>query len=249
MGANISDDSIKPSITVVTVVYNDVGGISETIKSVLEQDYNNIYYVIVDGCSDDGTLEAIEGNRHYIDAYISEPDKGISDAFNKGVALSKEGSYVIFLNSGDVFLDKHTVTRVAHKLNERIDILSARVVVEKSKLIPPFKVTIKARTYKRLMVAHQGLFVRKEILQGEGGFNVGLKVRMDFDLLFRLVDKYKWDYYQEPVVKYSLDGVSSLNFYGFWKEGFEVAKANKASIFVKMELIFRFLVNLVKRLV
>lgn len=233
----------QPVITVVTVVYNDVDGISSTIESVLRQDYPNIYYVIIDGGSDDGTLDIIKSHQKNIDHWVSEPDKGISDAFNKGIFFSRNDSYVVFLNSGDEFFNNSTVSSVASHLNNDVDVFSARVVAENEKIIPPFKVLQESRDYKKLMVAHQGLFVKKHVFLFEGGFDTDIKIRMDFDFLFRTIGKYRWLYIEDPVVKYGLDGISSSQIECFWKEGFSVAKKNNATILVKAELLSRFFVK------
>jgi len=89
-------------VTVVTVVYNDAAHIARTVESVLAQDYPALEYVVVDGASSDGTLAAIEPWRARIDRLVSEPDRGIYDAMNKGVQLAT-GEFLVFMNSGDVF--------------------------------------------------------------------------------------------------------------------------------------------------
>ena len=93
----------KPLVTVVTVVYNNAETIEETIRSVLYQTYDNVEYIIIDGGSDDGTLEIIKSYNDSIDYWISEPDKGIYNAMNKGIPLAR-GQYINFLNADDHYL-------------------------------------------------------------------------------------------------------------------------------------------------
>jgi len=100
-----------PKLTVITIVYNNVRDIERTIKSVLNQTHKNIEYIIIDGKSTDGTLEVIEKYKTHISKIVSETDKGIYDAMNKGLALAK-GDYVLFMNSGDEIYDEHTVEDV-----------------------------------------------------------------------------------------------------------------------------------------
>jgi len=100
-----------PKLTVITIVYNNVRDIERTIKSVLNQTHKNLEYIIIDGKSTDGTLEIIEKYQTSISKIVSEPDKGIYDAMNKGLALA-EGDYVLFMNSGDEFYDDHTIEEV-----------------------------------------------------------------------------------------------------------------------------------------
>ncbi|MDQ1141074.1 glycosyltransferase family 2 protein [Pedobacter agri] len=97
-----------PKLTVITIVYNNVRDIERTIKSVLNQTYKKIEYIIIDGKSTDGTLAIIEKYRSKVSKIVSEPDKGIYDAMNKGLAIAT-GDYVLFMNSGDEIYDEHTV--------------------------------------------------------------------------------------------------------------------------------------------
>ena len=90
----------KPKLSVITVVFNDVRHIERTLLSVLDQTYDNIEYVIIDGASNDGTLDVIKRYQHRVAKLITEPDKGIYDAMNKGLAAAT-GDYVVFMNSGD----------------------------------------------------------------------------------------------------------------------------------------------------
>ncbi|MCX3264129.1 glycosyltransferase family 2 protein [Pedobacter agri] len=97
-----------PKLTVITIVYNNVRDIERTINSVLNQTYPKIEYIIIDGKSTDGTLAIIEKYRSKVSKIVSEPDKGIYDAMNKGLAIAT-GDYVLFMNSGDEIFDEHTV--------------------------------------------------------------------------------------------------------------------------------------------
>ena len=98
-------DKISYKVTVVTVVFNDAAHIESTMLSVIGQTYKNIEYIVIDGKSNDGTTDLIKRYSDKITKWISEPDKGIYDAMNKGLALAT-GDYVIFMNSGDKFIDK-----------------------------------------------------------------------------------------------------------------------------------------------
>lgn len=100
-----------PSLSVITVVYNHVDGIERTMRSVLEQTYPHIEYIVIDGQSTDGTLEKIKACSDQIDRWVSEPDKGIYDAMNKGLAMAT-GTYVLFMNSGDEIWSRNTVEKI-----------------------------------------------------------------------------------------------------------------------------------------
>ena len=102
----------KPLISIITPVLNDARFMEQTIKSVINQDYKNIEYIIIDGGSTDGTLDIIKKYADKIDLWVSEPDKGIYDAQNKGVFKAK-GKYFAVLNSGDYYAGKDVVSKVA----------------------------------------------------------------------------------------------------------------------------------------
>jgi len=101
----------QPTLSVITVVYNNAADIERTLLSVINQTYPNIEYIVIDGASTDGTLQIIEKYTNKIAKLISEPDKGIYDAMNKGLALAT-GDYVIFMNSADEFYSAETVANV-----------------------------------------------------------------------------------------------------------------------------------------
>lgn len=101
----------KPKLSVITIVYNNVRDIERTVLSVLNQTYPNIEYLIIDGASNDGTLEILKKYEDRLSKMISEKDKGIYDAMNKGLALAK-GDYVLFMNSGDEIYAPDTVEKI-----------------------------------------------------------------------------------------------------------------------------------------
>lgn len=100
-----------PKLSVITIVYNNVKDIERTMLSVLNQTYKNIEYIVIDGASTDGTLNIIKNYKNRLAKLISEKDKGIYDAMNKGLALAT-GDYVLFMNSGDEIYEIHTVAKV-----------------------------------------------------------------------------------------------------------------------------------------
>ena len=102
---------MKPVLSVITIVYNNVRDIERTMLSVLNQTYHAIEYIVIDGASTDGTLDIIKQYKNRITKLISEKDKGIYDAMNKGLAIAT-GDYVIFMNSGDEFYATDTVAKV-----------------------------------------------------------------------------------------------------------------------------------------
>ncbi|RZJ57693.1 MAG: glycosyltransferase [Flavobacterium sp.] len=102
---------MQPKLSVITIVYNNVKDIDRTMLSVLNQTYPNIEYIVIDGASSDGTLEKVKQYEQRLSLLVSEPDKGIYDAMNKGLALAT-GDYVLFMNSGDELYAPDTVAEV-----------------------------------------------------------------------------------------------------------------------------------------
>jgi glycosyltransferase involved in cell wall biosynthesis len=101
-----------PSITIVTVCLNSARSIEGTLRSVLAQDYPHLEYIVIDGGSTDGTLEILRRYKHRITALISEPDRGVYDAMNKGIDLAR-GDFLLFMNAGDIFDSDDVLGRAA----------------------------------------------------------------------------------------------------------------------------------------
>ena len=101
----------QPKLTVITIIYNNVHYIERTVLSVLNQSYTNIEYLLIDGASNDGTLEILKQYEGRIGKLVSERDKGIYDAMNKGLSLAT-GDYVLFMNSGDEIYSSDTVEKI-----------------------------------------------------------------------------------------------------------------------------------------
>lgn len=111
-----------PVISIITVSFHSEKEIEKTIKSVINQTYPYIEYIIIDGGSTDGTLDIIKKYAKHISYWISEPDKGIYDAMNKGIDKAT-GKWINFMNCGDTFYDNHVIENVVHRINENSDII------------------------------------------------------------------------------------------------------------------------------
>lgn len=216
--------SIKVSI--ITITYNCADCLLSTIESVRKQSYPDIEYIIIDGMSNDGTVDLIKQNESNIDKWISEQDYGISDAFNKGIKLAS-GELVIFLNAGDRFVSDQIVEEAANDyLENNVDVLFYKVQVKENIYIPSNRFKDESSIiWSKAEVPHQGAFVRREVFDRIGGFNIFLKIRMDFDFFVRC---YKigvsYKYIPKVIVNYQPGGVSmkSENKHIFYREGVTV---------------------------
>ena len=177
-----SEESIK--ISVITVVYNDVQHIEETINSVINQTYDNIEYIVIDGGSTDGTVDVIKRYENNINYWVSEPDKGIYDAMNKGI-LKSTGEYIHFLNSGDSFYDIDVISKVANLISKNnVDLIYGKslVLYENYTSISPFTIN---KLENGVMPSHQATFVKRAFIVNMGCFNLEYKSSSDFDFFCR----------------------------------------------------------------
>lgn len=200
-------------VTVVTAVLNDAGHIEQTILSVISQTDIEIEYIIVDGGSKDGTLELIGKYKDKISLLISESDRGVYDAMNKGIKYST-GDFVYFLNSGDVLLNPSILSKIKFEdVNVRNTIIYGNVVVaygniealEKPR--PFFNSKMK---FKGIGICHQSMFFPGELIRNEK-YDLSYKIAADYDLVYRLWRKGTEFLYRDiTIAKYDWGkGISS----------------------------------------
>ena len=178
----------NPLVTIITVCYNAAALIEETIQSVLSQDYPNLEYLIVDGASTDGTLDIV---RKYADRvkFVSEPDKGIYDAMNKGLKMAK-GEWVNFMNAGDTFSDDHVLSDIFHgEIPNHVHIIGGHV----EKIYPDHKEPQWAEnpsiTRYTLPYCHQATFMRIGNWQFDTNFKIAADYKVMYDCFWRYGEK------------------------------------------------------------
>ena len=190
----------QPKITVITASYNAKNTIEQTISSVVDQDYPDIEYVIVDGGSTDGTLSIIaEYASSYNIKWISEPDQGLYDALNKGVQMAT-GDYIEIIGADDALVSTDIISRVVREMNPDTDVFAGQVwyVDEDSKKQFPYTNTSMRNrsTYRGGMSPHAAMFARRKLL-----------LEYPFDISYRIAGDYKFFlqcYYDEKVqIQYS----------------------------------------------
>lgn len=153
-------------VSVITISYNVVSVIEKTIKSVIEQNSDDFEYIIVDGNSTDGTVDVIRKYDSHITQWISEPDKGIYNAMNKGVSLAS-GDYCIFMNAGDVFYSNDVLKIVNSQLDGKTSIIMGNQVYVNSKGFSHYGHHWKSVTLRCLFrgsLFHQASFIRRSDL-------------------------------------------------------------------------------------
>ncbi len=203
-------DSHTLKVSIITICYNAYCEIEQTIESVSVQTYPNIEYIIVDGGSDDGTLDIVEKYKKCISLVISERDHGISNAFNKGV-LKSSGDVILFLNAGDWLLNEYVIAKYIEDYNTfGDDIIFYKAHIEKNKYIPDSKYNDNEMLiWKKAMVPHQATFVKRDVFEYIGLFNPSLRIRMDYDFFNRAVlANISHKYIPKTIVGYKPGGIS-----------------------------------------
>ncbi|EDM37182.1 putative glycosyltransferase [Pedobacter sp. BAL39] len=196
----------KPIISVVTVVYNGSGIIEDTIKSVLNQTYERIEYIIIDGNSNDGTIDIIKKFDSSIQTIVSEPDKGIFDAMNKGLSKAT-GEWIIFMNAGDMFFNDQIVSEIFDRpLGQDVELIYGNVSLFDEDDV--YEVSIKTNRIKINLNAlcHQSVFIRRRL---HPNFDLSYKLSADHNLIYDFVKRGKCKYVDLVVSRILMGGVSS----------------------------------------
>lgn len=200
-------------ISIITVCYNAEATIEQTIRSVVQQTYSNIEYIIVDGQSTDRTMDIVHSYEAQISQIISEPDSGIYDAMNKGIRVAT-GDYIQFLGADDCLVDPYTIERVCSAIRDDTDVFSAPCIAVDEKY--HCEILIESRDAEERdhitlpKLPHQGVFVKVALLKKEG-FDTAYRLAADFKLLLTLYfkEKAKFQFVDFPVTYFSLGGVSN----------------------------------------
>lgn len=221
-------------VSIITVVYNNAQTIKDAIDSVLSQTYKNIEYIIIDGASTDGTVEIVKSYGDKIAAFVSEPDRGLYDAMNKGIALAT-GEIVGILNSDDFYIDNRVIERVVREFEEKeVDSVYADLVYVKHENLDKAVRYYDSRHFSPekfaygWMPAHPTFFVKRWVYEKYGVFRTDLKIGADFDILARFLYTHKisYSYIKEVLVKMRVGGVST-SFSSIWINNIEQLKVCK----------------------
>ncbi|WP_026728013.1 glycosyltransferase family 2 protein [Flavobacterium denitrificans] len=209
-----------PKISIVTISYNSIRCIENCIQSIVGQSYNDKEFIVIDGGSTDGTLSVIEKYKDQIDYFVSEPDKGISDAFNKGIKAAT-GDVVVFINSDDLLVE-NALEIFAKYYDPAIDVYCGNVILWNSKtnykalgaaLIEFPHIPFKYRLW------HQAVYIRKSAYERYGLYNVDLRYIMDLDLVMRMYqNKASFKKIPETLAVFQLGGISQSSTAKLWAE-------------------------------
>lgn len=184
-------------ISIITVVRNNVATISDAIDSVVGQTYKNIEHIVIDGASTDGTVGVVQSYRNKIDKFITEKDHGLYDAMNKGISLAT-GDIIGILNSDDIYFDKNVIENIVNTFREKNtdSVFGDLHYVDKNntnKVMRHWKTSnFKLGSFaKGWHPPHPSFFVKKEVYEKYGLFDLQLSISADFDLMLRFLEKHQ----------------------------------------------------------
>ncbi len=180
--------SNNPFFTIITASYNNESTIKQTLGSIKNQTFQNLEHIVIDGGSDDGTLDILKKAEHkYPLNWISETDSGIADALNKGLRISN-GQYVIVIQADDSLLTPNILEKIYPLLNEKkMDIFSFPVILQHPDKGNVLRKPIRCLWWNhfKFIFPHQGCFVNRSVFERIGSFREEFKIALDYDFLYR----------------------------------------------------------------
>ena len=208
------DTERRPLISIITINFNNQAGLLRTLSSTSGQTYAHWEQIVVDGGSDDGSVEVIHDPRFKIDRWVSEPDQGIYHAMNKGIRMAR-GKYLIFLNSGDHFLDSNRLAMAADVLDDK-DIYYFSLQVRP----PPSEGRNWVKTYPQILtfsyfsrdtLPHQSSFLKADLFERYGYYDESLRICSDWKHFMLCICRHNCSYAYDPRVVgvFYADGLSS----------------------------------------
>ncbi|MEC5166460.1 glycosyltransferase involved in cell wall biosynthesis [Flavobacterium sp. PL11] len=226
-------------ISIITVCYNSSKTLRDTIESVLKQTYSNIEYIIIDGNSKDNTIEIIKEYEQIFNErmiWISEPDKGLYDAMNKGIQMAT-GDVIGLINSDDLFCDYNAIQKVMQLFYNKktLDSVYADLYYvsqnNTDKIIRRWVTGTQKPFEDGWHPAHPTLYLKKSIYESYGAFNLKFKLAADFEIMLRFFEKHKIStkYLQEPLVKMRLGGETNKSLGNIYKQNIECIRAFKSN--------------------
>jgi glycosyltransferase involved in cell wall biosynthesis len=224
------------TLSLITVVFNGASTLEHTIRSFLEQTYRNLEFIVVDGGSTDGTLDILREYDEHIDYWVSEKDAGIYDAMNKGIALAS-GSIIGFINSDDFYVSSNVLANVAKVFaNKSVDVCYGDLCYVKQfdtlKVVRYWKSSDFSLNSFEMgwCPPHPTFFVRREIYERYGMFDLSFKIAADVELMMRFLEVHRVCARYIPVllVKMRMGGTTNRSLSNILKQNKEILRALKS---------------------
>jgi glycosyltransferase involved in cell wall biosynthesis len=222
-----------PLVTVITVVFNGAATVEHTIRSVIEQTYDNVEHIIIDGGSTDATLGILQKYDGNIAYWVSEKDAGIYDAMNKGIALAR-GDYIGMLNSDDFFAYPSALQKIVERLkaSNADSVFSCLDIVDPDNLgrvLRKYRVSSFSKFMLRIgvMPAHPTFYCKRTCYEKAEPYRTDYRIAADFEMLLRLRIKHhiSWTFLNETTVKMRSGGLSSSGIKSSWVVNREIIRA------------------------
>lgn len=200
-----------PKLSIITINFNNLDGLLKTVKSVIKQSCQNFEYIIIDGGSTDGSKTYLETQEAYIKHLVSEPDKGIYDAMNKGIQKAT-GDYCLFLNSGDWLVDDKVISNIS-QIEDESDLLIFQMI----KVYGPGKrkiTNLKQLSLDRLTensLPHQSTLIKTSLLRKLGGYDTDYKIVADWEFFIKaiLIENCSYKVFDIPLSCFDMSGISN----------------------------------------
>lgn len=199
-----------PKLSIITVNLNNAEGLQKTIKSVVSQIFTDYEYIIIDGGSTDGSVDVIKKYADKITYWVSEPDKGIYNAMNKGIRVAK-GEYCQFLNSGDYLVDENVLANV-FSLGFNEDIVYGDILVNGN--ILKSRYILNLFFFINETIPHPASFIKKELFKKHGLYNEDLIIASDWEFFLKTIifRKCSYKYIAMKIVSFDLNGISNQEY-------------------------------------
>ena len=173
--------------SIITINFNNKSGIIKTIESVVKQNFNDFEFIVIDGCSSDGSVEYIIENSNFFSYWVSEKDNGVYHAMNKGLKIAK-GEYCIFLNSGDYFFDTNVLLQVSNSILNNSVLVYGLIEWENQKILwNPRRDLKDFEMAFESLIPHQACFFKTDVIKTMGGYQEKYKVISDWGLMLQLI--------------------------------------------------------------
>ena len=200
-------------LSIITINYNNAIGLEKTIESVVSQNSQDLEYIVVDGNSADESKKIIQKNKDHINNWISEPDSGVYNAMNKGLAMAT-GKYLLFLNSGDLLANKEVVSQILPQLKSDEDIIYGDLIYSKNgvsveKFSPPNELNLVY--FLHFFLPHPATCIKKDLFDKVGSYKENFKIISDWEFFLRAIIIHGASYKHIDLVISNFDnsGISS----------------------------------------
>lgn len=199
-------------ISIITINYNDSIGLSKTIESVVNQNFDDYEFIVIDGGSTDGSLAIIEQNKSKINYWVSEKDSGVFNAMNKGIKAAK-GEFVIFMNGGDCFASTTILKDISTDLNSDYDIYFGdnNKISPNSKRLKTYPEKLTFSFFYSSSINHQSTFIRRSLFETYFYYNENYKIASDWEFFVYTIcyANVPTKYLKKTIADYDFTGISS----------------------------------------